>query len=29
MGVEFAETLGEFENQLLAMGPIRLKSEKE
>jgi coenzyme F420-reducing hydrogenase delta subunit/Pyruvate/2-oxoacid:ferredoxin oxidoreductase delta subunit len=29
MGVEFAGTLVEFENQLLAMGPIRLKSEKE
>jgi coenzyme F420-reducing hydrogenase delta subunit/Pyruvate/2-oxoacid:ferredoxin oxidoreductase delta subunit len=28
MGVEFAGTLVEFENQLLAMGPIRLKSEK-
>jgi len=29
MGVEFAGTLVEFENQLLAMGPIRSKSEKE
>jgi coenzyme F420-reducing hydrogenase delta subunit len=29
MGVEFAGTLVEFENQLLAMGPIRLTSEKE
>ena len=29
MGVEFAGTLVEFENQLLAMGPIKLKSEKE
>ncbi len=29
MGAEFAGTLVEFENQLLAMGPIRLKSEKE
>ena len=28
MGVEFAGTLVEFENQLLAMGPIRSKSEK-
>jgi len=29
MGVEFAGTLVEFENQLLAMGPFRSKSEKE
>jgi coenzyme F420-reducing hydrogenase delta subunit len=29
MGVEFAGTLVEFENQLLAMGPMRSKSEKE
>jgi hypothetical protein len=29
MGVEFAKVLVEFEKQLLAMGPIRLKSGKE
>ena len=29
MGVEFAKALVEFENQLLAMGPIRLKSGKK
>jgi coenzyme F420-reducing hydrogenase delta subunit len=29
MGVEFAKALVEFEKQLLAMGPIRLKSGKE
>ena len=29
MEVEFARTLVEFESQLLAMGPIRLKSDKE
>jgi coenzyme F420-reducing hydrogenase delta subunit/Pyruvate/2-oxoacid:ferredoxin oxidoreductase delta subunit len=29
MGAEFADTLVEFENQLLTMGPSRLKPEKE